>query len=220
MNAGIEPLAYFSRLFAQLLHRHAARFVGVHEAQLLYGWLQREMPAAAKELAQAVSLPRFAEVLRMLVAERVSLRNVKQIVEALIAWAPQEKDTAVVVEHVRLALQAQICQEFSHDGILHAFVLEREVEAKMRASLQQTARGCRLALDHETAAAILDQLRCLVNRHVAGAIWPVILTTQDLRGPLRAWVQNELFDLYVLSYAELTPTQRVRSLGTVALEGG
>jgi type III secretion protein V len=217
LGDGVDAMDYFARLVGQLLHRHATLFVGIHEAQLLFGWLQREMPAVAKELSQALSLPRFAEVLRLLVAERVSLRNVRQIVEAIVCFAPREKETAMLAEHVRLALRAQICQEFSHDGVLHALLLERPLEESLRASLQQTAQGGVLAIEHETAQSLLTQARRLAAHGTAA---PVVLTAQDLRAPLRQIIVDEWFDLHVLSYAELTPTQRVRSIGMIAADDG
>jgi type III secretion protein V len=222
---GCGTVDYFSRLLSQLLHRHAAQFVGIHEAQLLFGWLQREMPAAAKELSQAVSLPRFAEVLRMLVSERVSVRHVKQIVEALVCWAPREKETAALADHVRLALRAQLCQEFANDGVLHVLLLERDLEERLRASLQQTVRGWVLAVEHDTVRPLLAQARRLASladtADAAGyrAAVPVVLSAQDLRRPLRQLILDDWFDLHVLSYSELTPTQRVHSLGTIALPG-
>ncbi|MEA3117005.1 MAG: type secretion protein, partial [Paraburkholderia sp.] len=213
---GVGAANYFSRLLSELLHRHAAQFVGIHEAQLLFSWVQREMPAAAKELSQAVSLPRFAQVLRMLVSERVSLRNVKQIVEALVFWAPLEKETAALAEHVRLALRAQLCQEFANDGVLYVLLLDRDLEERLRASLQQTVRGARLALEHETVKVLLAQARRLALAAGHRAARPVMLSAQELRRPLRQLVLDDWFDLHVLSYAELTPAQRVHSLGTLA----
>ncbi len=216
---GLAALDYFSKLFGQLLLRHAAQFIGVHEAHLLFGWLQREMPAAAKELAQAVSLPRFAEVLRLLVSERVSLRNVKLIVEAIVSWGPREKETPMLVDHVRLALSGQICQEFAEDGVLHALLLEHDVEERLRASLQQTAQGLVLAVEHDTLESLLTQARQFAAAAGRRRDAPVILTAQDLRRPLRQLIRDGWFDLHVLSYAELTPTQRVHSIGMIALGG-
>jgi type III secretion protein V len=216
LASGIGAVDYFERLVTQVLHRHAARFVGIHEAQLVFGWLQRETPAAAKELAQVMPLPRFAEVLRLLVGERVSIRNVRVIVETLVSWAPREKDTAMLAEHVRLALQAQICQEFARDGILHAVLVDRALEDTLRASLQQSAQGWTFAIDPETAGHLLTRAAELCRPPDEHGATPVVLTAQDLRRPLRLLLRDEVFDAYVLAYTELTPTQRVRAVGTIS----
>jgi type III secretion protein V len=214
---GLSAIDYFARLFATVLHQNAGQFFGIHEAQLLFNWLQRETPAAAKELSQVVALPRFAEVLRLLVAERVSLRNLKQIVEALVTWAPREKDTAMLAECVRLALHAQICQEFASEGTLYAMLLDRDLEEKLRASLQQTARGWTLTIDPETTQSIMQQIRRLIATRQDAANAPVVLTTQDLRRCVRQLLRDELFDVHVLAYSELAPTQRVHPVGNIAL---
>ena len=206
----------FERLVTRVLHRHAERFIGIHEAQLVFGWVQRETPAAAKELAQVMPLPRFAEVLRLLVGERVSIRNVRVIVEALVSWAPKEKDTATLAEHVRLSLQAQICQEFACEGVLHAVLIDRALEDALRASLQQTSQGWTFAVDPETAGYVVTRAAELCSVPDEHGAAPVVLTAQDLRRPLRSLLRDEVFDAYVLAYTELTPTQRVRAVGTIS----
>jgi len=214
----LEPTEYFAMLLRRLLHRHAAQFVGIHEAQLVFNWLQREMPATAKELSQALTLPRFAEVMKLLVVERVSLRNVREIAETLVIWAPREKETAALAEHVRAALGAQICQEFAHDALLHALLLARPLEEKLGAALQETPRGAMLVVEHDTTQALVERIRALNCACAERRIVPVLLTTQALRRPLRQLLAEDLFDTHVLSYAEVGPMQRVQVFATVCLD--
>lgn len=214
----LDALGYFSLLLRRLLHRHAGRFVGIHEAQLVFNWLQREMPATAKELAQALTLPRFAEVMKLLIAERVSLRNVREIAEALVVWAPREKETVALAEHVRTALGAQICDEFSHGGVVYACLLERALETHLTEALQQTPLGAALSIDHDRAQALVAQIRALGSMRPGLPASPIVLTTQALRRPLRQWLLDELFETHVLSYAEVGSTQRVQVLGSLSLD--
>ena len=214
----LDAIDYFAALLRRLLERHAGRFVGIHEAQLVFNWLQRETPATAKELSQALTLPRFAEVMKLLVVERVSLRNVREMAETLVAWAPREKDTTMLVEHVRIALGAQLCQEFSVDGVLYAWLLDRAWEEELTAALQATALGPVLTVGHETTQALVDRIRARIAAGANTAIVPVVLTTQALRRPLRQLLADELFETPILSYAELSPMQRVQVLATLSRE--
>lgn len=214
----LGPTEYFARLLRRLLHRHAAQFVGIHEAQLVFNWLQREMPATAKELSQALTLPRFAEVMKLLVVERVSLRNVREIAETLVIWAPREKETLALAEHVRVALGLQICQEFAQGAVLHALLLARALEEMLGAALQETPRGAMLIVDHDTTLALVERIRALNCACVDRRMGPVLLTTQALRRPLRQLLAEDLFDTHVLSYAEVGPMQRVQVLATVCLD--
>lgn len=217
-GAALDVIGYFSLLFRRVLHQHAQRFVGIHEAQLIFNWLQREMPAMAKELSQALTLPRFAEVLKLLAVERVSLRNVREIAEALVVWAPREKESAALAERVRMALGAQICQEFACGGVLYAWLFERGLEARLSEAMQQTPLGAVIAADHALTQQLVARISALdAQRADCGAV-PVLLTTQALRQPLRQLLAEELFETHVLSYAELVPTQRVQVLGSVSLD--
>lgn len=216
---GLDAVGYFGLLLRRLLHRHAGQFIGIHEAQLVFNWLQREMPALAKELSQALTLPRFAEVMKLLVVERVSLRNVREIAETLVVWAPREKEAAGLAEQVRVALGAQVCQEFGHGGVLYAWLLERSLEERLSETLQQTATGAVLMADHDMTRAIVDRIRTLnaARSKVESSFEPIVLTSQVLRRPLRRALADELFETHVISYAELGPAQRVQVLGSIDL---
>ncbi|MGG1944074.1 flagellar biosynthesis protein FlhA [Trinickia sp. NRRL B-1857] len=213
----LDAVGYFSLLIRRLLQRHAGRFVGIHEAQLVFNWLQREMPAMAKELAQALTLPRFAQVMKLLVIERVSLRNVREIAETLIVWAPREPEAAALAEHVRVALGEQICDEFAHGGVLHACLLERALEARLRDASTDGPLGVALAVEPDLARELARQVRALSEAGAQKTTPPVLLTAQALRHPLRRLLADELPETHVLSYAELASTQRVHVLGSLSL---
>ncbi|HTH76521.1 MAG TPA: flagellar biosynthesis protein FlhA [Trinickia sp.] len=217
VGPGLDGIGSFAALLRRLLHRHAGQFVGMQEAQLIFNWLQREMPAVAKELSQALTLSRFSEVMKLLVVERVALRNVREIAETLVAWAPKEKEAAPLAERVRTALGAQICQEFAHDGVLQVWLLARELEERLGEALQQTPVGPVLAIGHDVTQRFLERIRAQGVATASGTGPPVLLTTQVLRRPLRQLLADEFFETHVLSYAELVPTQRVNVLGNIAL---
>ena len=214
----LDAIGYFSLLLRRLLHRHAGRFVGIHEAQLVFNGLQREMPATAKELAQALTLPRFAEVMKLLIVERVSLRNVREIAETLVVWAPREKDAAALAEHVRIALGAQICDEFACAGVVYACLLERALEMRLNEALQATPLGAVLTIAPDLGQALVGQIRALSAARPDLPVTPVVLTTQPLRRSLRQWLADELVETHVLSYAEVGSTQRVQVLGSLSID--
>lgn len=220
VGPGSDAMGDFAELLRRLLHRHAGQFVGMQEAQLVFNWLQREMPAVAKELSQALTLSRFAEVMKLLVVERVALRNVREIAETLVAWAPKEKDAVPLTERVRTALGAQICQEFACDGVLQVWLLDRELEERLGEALQQTPVGPVLAIDHDATQRFIERIRAQGMATASRTASPVLLTTQALRRPLRQLLAGEFFETHVVSYAELVPTQRVNVLGNIALAEG
>jgi type III secretion protein V len=214
----LSALAYFDRFFERLLFQHTGQFVNMTTTQALLQWLESDSPTVAKELAQALSTPRFTEVIRSLCSERVAVRNIRQIAEALVMWAPKEKDLQTLAEYVRIALGAQICQEFAHEEMLYTILLERELEELMRAALRQTAQGYYLELPPEITQELIRQIREQLRALPMGHPRPVLLTTQDLRCVLRKLIVDELFDVHVLSFSELTARQQVHPVGHLVLE--
>jgi type III secretion protein V len=158
--------------------------------------------------------------MKLLVIERVSLRNVREIAETLIVWAPREPEAAVLAEHVRVALGEQICDEFAHAGVLYACLLERALEAKLHDASKESPLGVALAVEPDLAQALACQVRALCGARAPQTAPAVVLTAQALRRPLRRLLADELPETHVLSYAELASTQRVHVLGSLSLPAG
>jgi len=202
------------------LRAHAEDFVGIQETQLLLRRLSEDYPDLERELTRNVPLPRLTEVLKRLVREDISIRNLRQIAHGLIDWAPREKDTVLVTEYVRTCLSRYISYRFAdEDGSLSAVVLHPTVEEQMRQAIRQTSGGTVLMLNPATsqqiAAQIGNALQPFVQADPARSV--VLLTSLELRPYLRKLTEIELGRVPVLSYQELVPTIRVNTLATVSL---
>jgi type III secretion protein V len=68
--------------------------------------MEERAPDLVRELTRLLPTQRLGEIFLRLVQERISIRDLKSIMEALIDLAPREKDTIMLVEHVRGALKA------------------------------------------------------------------------------------------------------------------
>ena len=82
-----------------------------------------DMPDIVKEVLRVVPLPRVADVLRRLVGEGVSIRNLRDILEALAEAGQRDKDVHALSEFTRVALRRQISHTVAPDGKLHAVLL-------------------------------------------------------------------------------------------------
>jgi type III secretion protein V len=202
------------------LRAHAEDFVGIQETQLLLRRLSEDYPDLERELTRNVPLPRLTEVLKRLVREDISIRNLREIAHGLIDWAPREKDTVLVTEYVRTCLSRYISYRFADDdGSLSAVVLHPTVEEQMRQAIRQTSGGTVLMLNPATSQEIAAQIGSALQPFVQ-ADRPrsvVLLTSLELRPYLRKLTEIELGKVPVLSYQELVPTIRVNTLATVSL---
>ncbi|HEU4652637.1 MAG TPA: type III secretion system export apparatus subunit SctV [Steroidobacteraceae bacterium] len=203
-----------------VLQHECSEFMGIQETQLLLKRLAAEHPDLERELQRAVPLPRLTEVLRRLVGERISIRNLRAIAHSLIDWAPREKDTVMLTEYVRTSLFKYISFRFARGAqTLAAVVLHPTLEEHLRKSIRQTAAGSMLMLDPSATSQLTKQIVSAVSkssRHDAGTP-PVLLTSLELRPYIRKLTELELRDVPVLSYQELEPTLKVTPLASVTL---
>jgi type III secretion protein V len=215
------PEQGLAQTLLQVLRQHADEFVGIQETQLLLRRLAEDHPDLERELQRNVPLPRLTDVLKRLVREDISIRNLREIAHGLIEWAPKEKDTALVTEYVRTCLSRYISYRFANpDGSLSAIVLHPTVEEQMRQAVRQTSAGAVLMLNPATAQQIAGQIRVALQPYMGSgerSAPVVLLTSLELRPYLRKLTEIELGRVPVLSYQELVPTIRVNTLASVAL---
>ncbi len=215
------PEHTFAQNLLQVLRTNAEEFISIQEAQLLLRRLADDYPDLERELQRNVPLPQLTDVLKRLVREDISIRNLREIAHGLIEWAPREKDTALVTEYVRTRLSRYISYRFADaDGSLSAIVLHPIVEEQMRQAIRQTSAGSVLTLGPATSQQIAARIRQVMQPYMSpgdARASVVLLTSLELRPYLRKLTEIELGRVPVLSYQELVPTMRVNTLASVSL---
>jgi type III secretion protein V len=186
------------------LVRHAPLFLGLQDTTNLLTRAATEMPDVVKEVLRVLPIARVAEVLRRLVAESISIRNLRDILEAISEAGQRDKEPHTLTEVARIALRRQISHQVAPQGPLAVLVLEPQLEELIRKSVRMAGGVPQLALDFTAARAVIEAISAAVGRHHPGAI----MTDVDIRAHVRKLVELECFDTPVLSYHELMPTVR------------
>ncbi|MEQ9917289.1 type III secretion system export apparatus subunit SctV [Pectobacterium aroidearum] len=199
----------------QAIHRTGSQFIGLQETKSILAWLESEQPELAQELQRIMPLSRFASVLQRLASERVPLRSVRPIAEALIEVGQHERDTLALTDYVRLALKSQICHQYSDENSLAVWLLTPESEELLRDALRQTQNETFFALTQDYASTLLSQLRQAFPPLLSQR--SLVLVAQDLRSPLRTLLQDEFHHVPVLSFTELESTLSINVIGRLDL---
>jgi flagellar biosynthesis protein FlhA len=167
---------------------------------------------------QLLGLGEVQKVLQNLLAERVSIRDLAVILEALADGARITKDTDVLTDYVRQALARQITKNYeSEEGVLKAFTLDPDVERLIADGLRQTDVGVQLVVDPSVVQPILEGTREQVERMAAMGNSPVALCSPRVRLHFRRLVEKMNPALAVLSYNELVSGVRLEATGMVSL---
>jgi flagellar biosynthesis protein FlhA len=156
-------------------------------------------------------------VLRLLLDERVSIRNLPLILEA-IAEARSFGTPEAICEHVRQRLGFQILAELKRpDGSVPLIQLAPDWERTFAAYQIDGDRGLRdVALPPELFSKLANGLTDRVNQVTSTGVSPALVTSVTRRRFLRTVVQAKGLQLPVLSYEEIGTEARPALLGQVA----
>jgi type III secretion protein V len=204
-----------SQRLSSIAARHIAEFFGIQETRNLLDQLEGKYPELIKETIRNAPLQRIANVLQRLVAERVSIRNLKTVLESLAQWAPKERDNIMLVEHVRASLGRYITEKFSRGRQLRVLLLSPPYEESVRQGIQQSANGSFLNMAPGEGERLTDQLgQCMAGLYVPQEE-VVVLTSADIRRFVKFVIQNQFPKLDVISYEEVTDQSRINVLRTI-----
>ncbi|MFW5920384.1 MAG: FHIPEP family type III secretion protein, partial [Polyangiales bacterium] len=215
----LDEAGVVARNLGMVVRRRAHDLVGLQEAQTMLDQLERAYPALVRNVVpKPVTLALLTDVLRRLVEEGVSIRPLREILEALATYAPNERDPVALTELVRSSLKRQITYRYAQDGVLAVYLLDPDVEEAIRDAIQRTATGSYLAMAPDMAKDVIEAVR---RESVAptdgGEV--ILLTQSDVRRFVRRLVEVELPDVVVLGYQELAPEVTVQPLARVSLGG-
>jgi type III secretion protein V len=199
----------------QALRRQAPLFLGIQDTTNLLTRASADSPDVVKEVLRALPLQRVADVLRRLVGEQVSIRNLRDILEALAEAGQRDKDAHALTEYARVALRRQISHRAAPDGRIGAVMLEPALEELLRQAVRVSGGVSQLALEPDVARRIAAALAASVTTHRPAAV----VTAIDVRWHLRKLIEPDCFETPVLSYHELMPTLQLDVLDRVAVPG-
>ena len=189
------------------LRRHVNLFMGTQEANLLLTRAAIDLPDVVKETLRALPLARVAEILRRLVEEEVAIRNLRDILETLADTAQREKDVYALTELTRIGLKRQISHRYAPDGHLRAVLLEPALEEMLRNAIRHNSGAQQLALDPLEMSRLMTRFRNVVQVFKPAAI----VTAVDIRRHVRKLIEQDCFDIPVLSYHELLPSLQLET---------
>ena len=211
----LDPTELVGRYLLRAAQTRASELIGLQEVQTMLDQLERAYPALVRNvIPKPVSLPMLADVLRRLADEGISIRPLREILEALAMYAPNERDPVSLTELVRASLRRQITHRHARQGVLPVHMLDPAIEEAIRDAIQRTATGSFLALQPDIAKDVIAKIRAGTDRAERP---PLLLTQADVRRFVRRLIEVEVPDAVVLSYQELSPEITLQPVGRIDL---
>jgi flagellar biosynthesis protein FlhA len=216
----VEAPAVITTHLHEVLRKNAHRLLERQEVKKLVDKVEEESPALINELMpDLMSLGQIQKVLKRLLRERVPIRDLVTILEALADHAPQTKNVDVLTEYTRAEMAPTITRQFrGPDGTILAIVLDSMLEQHL---LEQAGQGDlnanTLGLDPDRAEQFILQADEEAKRLISQGRDPVLLTSPVLRATLFDFLNPMLSDINVLSYNDLVPEADIEVVGQIQL---
>ena len=204
----VDPTTVLFTHLAETLRQRAAELLTRAETERLLARVRERQPGLVEELLPTVlSLGDVQKVLQNLLREKVPIRHLAAVVEALLDGARLSKDPSDLTEAVRQRLAVGICNSLSPDyRTLHVITLDPAVEEGL---LAPTGEGAP-ASDARALDTLLLRLAAGAERMLKSNLVPVVLCTPALRRQLRLLCERAVPHLRVISIAEVSPGFELR----------
>lgn len=210
----VDPTTALSTHVSETIRAFLPDLLSRQQAKEMVDRVSQASPKLVEELIpKVVSVGDVQRVLRQLLRERVPVRDLVTILEALADAAQNSKDPDVLVEAVRAAMGRTICRQYQTErGELPAISLTPALEAKLVSAIVRTDQGPVLALEPSHA----QQLASRIADALAGALaQPVLLCAPTLRPHLWRLFARVLPHIGVLSHSEIPPQLRIATVAVL-----
>ena len=202
---------------SESVRRHASRLLGREEVAAATRALKRSHPVVVEDLTPALlNLGEIQRVLHALLDERVCIRDLVRIYEALSLTAKSSTDPDRLIEAARAALAPAITAGQAADGTLQVLTLEPRLQQSLLESVRPLDGGAHLVIDGDLAEKLMARLGERFAEEQARGHRPVLVVAAPIRMALRRMVRLSVPDLPILSYPELAVSSvSVQTLGMI-----
>lgn len=214
----VDPSTVITTHLSEVIRQQAPSILSRQDVQTLLDGVKTENSALVTELVpDLLNIGEIQKVLQHLLAERISIRDMVTILEALADTARSSREPDVLSERVRQALSRAISrQNVGPDGRLSVLTLSPNWQQSLGAAMQTTDTGSAvLLLDAQNGNKLIQALSKEMERVAALGHNPILLCQARLRLALRRFTERSLPSLTLLSYSEVAPQVEVTTLGVV-----
>ncbi|MGS0576964.1 flagellar biosynthesis protein FlhA [Xanthomonas oryzae pv. oryzicola] len=210
----VDPATVVATHLSHLIREHAPELLGHEEVQQLLATLAKTAPKMVEDLTpKALPLSVVVRVLQNLLIEKIPVRQLRKIVEALVEHAPHGQDPATLTAAVRTSLGRFIVQEIAGmSAELPVFTLAPQLERV----LQESTHGNGVALEPGLAERLHQGLAECVGKQEARNEPAVVLVPGQVRAALARLVRHSVPSLSVLAYSEVPEDKRLKLVGTIS----
>lgn len=212
----VSPSAVISTHLTEIIKKNASEILSRNDVTGLIDNLKKEVSEEyVKDLMNDISVSDVQIVLQNLLKERVSVRDLRTILETMNLQSKVSKNTDFLTEHVRLALSRSIVkQNLSPTGELLAITLAPDIEGAIANGMSPDGQS--LTLDPDVARILIQNMDKQIEKSILNySHTPVILCSAPIRLAFRRFIEKTHPQIAIMSYNELSHNVKAKSTGII-----
>jgi flagellar biosynthesis protein FlhA len=210
----VDPTTALSTHLSEVIRTFLPDLVSRQQVKEMVDRVGQTAPKLVEDLVpKVVSLGEIQRVMRQLLRERVPVKDLPTVLEAIGDAAVATKDIDALTEAARATLGRAICKQYQTDkGELPVISLAPALEERLLQSVVRTDQGMVLAVDPNDAQRLATKIAKVLETAVAQ---PVLLCTPGLRPHFWRLFARVLPHVAVLSHNEVPSHVRVTVLSVL-----
>jgi flagellar biosynthesis protein FlhA len=215
----VDNMSVLLTHLSEVIRNNLSQLLSYKDMRTLLDRLGPEYKRLLDDICPAqISYSGLQAVLKLLLAERVSIRNLQLIIEAVAEIAPHVRRAEQVTEHVRMRIAQQICGDLADGQVLKVLRLGARWDLAFHQALKRDAKGDIVEFDLDPGMVEqfgADASVAIRERMDKGHSF-VLVTTPEARPYVRMVVERLFATLPVLSHLEIARGVEIQSLGTIS----
>ncbi|WP_018244832.1 flagellar biosynthesis protein FlhA [Rhizobium leguminosarum] len=216
---GFQPIDNVSVVLthmSEVIRNNLPQLLSYKDVKVLIDRLDPEYKKLADEICSShMSYSGLQAVLKLLLAERVSIRNLHLILEAVAELAPHVRKTEQIVEHVRIRMAQQLCGDLADNGVLR---LGSKWDLAFHQALKRDAKGevIEFDIDPRSLEEFSEQATKVIREFMDRGLPFALVTSPETRSYVRMIIERLFATLPVLSHVELAKGIEIKILGSIS----
>ena len=213
----VDPESVITTHLTEVIKEHMPEILTYAATQKLIDELPKEYQKLLSDCGSSTPPTVVLQhVLQSLLGERVSIRNLPRIIEAVAEAASNTQKIQTIVEYVRGRLAKQICQSLADmSGYVPAIGLSPEWEQEITNAISRTDGEETFLMSPKRVQELVIAIRKEIQKHSESDKWPALLVSPAARPYVRSVLERVSPTTPVISHNEVHRKASLRTVGTV-----
>ena len=213
----VDAATVITTHLTEVIKDNMAELLSYAETQKLLDELDKEHQKLITDMIpNQISIGGIQRILQNLLGERISIRDLPTILEAVSEACGHTRNVMMITEHVRARLARQISDSNTNDqGILPLITLSPEWEQAFAESLVGQGEERQLSMPPSRLQDFIGSLRKTFERQAMMGETPALLTSPSIRPYVRSIVERFRPSTVVISQNEIHPKARIKTVGQI-----